>query len=168
MKARSLVKTLLAATTIAYSLAASAEICYDVSGSLSSKNITPSLQMGNMDFTLHQNDQVVFSESGTLVGNIASSSAEYGMTILDHDGKFPQGNKFKTRGDVARIVGIAGAESDGTLCAFFIEELISDMPKGTGIFKQVTAVEIMAEGTVSNCSYHNENVFTLSGQLCVE
>ena len=168
MKSRFIAITLLVATAIGYSVTTYAEICYDVSGSLVTENITPTLQIGNMDFNIHNDTQLVFSESGSLVGNITSSDATYGTTILNHKARFPQGDSFRTNGDVAQIVGIAGAEDDGTFCAFKIVEKITDIPKGTGFFKNVTSVDVNAVGTVSNCSYFNENFFTLSGTLCVE
>ena len=168
MKSRFIVITLLATTTIGYSLSSFAEVCYDVSGTVTTENITPTLQIGSIDYTLHNDTQMVFSESGSLVGNITSSDATFGTTILNHKARFPQGDSFRTNGDVAQIVGIAGAEDDGTFCAFNIFEKITEIPKGTGIFKNVTSVEVIGQGTVSNCSYFNENFFTLSGTLCVE
>jgi len=168
MKSRSIIIILLAATTMGYSLTSSAEVCYDVSGSLISENITPTLQIGNMGFILSKDDEIVFSKSGSLVGNITSSDATFGTTILNHKAKFSRGDSFRTDGDMAQIVGVAGAEPDGTFCAFDIIEKITDIHKGTGMFKHVTSVDVTAVGTVSNCSYFNENSFSLSGTLCVE
>lgn len=167
MKSRSILITLLA-TTLGYAAPSSAEVCYDVSGSVTSENITPTIQIGRMDFTLQHDTQVVFKESGSLVGNITSSDATFGTTMLDHKIKFARGDSFRTSGDEAQIIGIVGAEADGAFCAFNMLENITDIPKGTGIFKNVTRVDVLALGTVSNCSYFNENTFTLSGTLCTE
>jgi hypothetical protein len=167
MKARSMAIMLLAATTIGHSLTSYAEICYDVGDSLNTENITPILQISTMDLTLSKDEQLVFSKSGSLVGNITRNDG-FGTTIMSHQTIFPKGNSFRTEGDVAQFVGIAGVEPDGTYCAFEIVETITDIPNGTRIFKNVTDFEVIATATVSNCSYFNENAFTLSGNLCVE
>ena len=162
------VLSLMVVTAIAHAQTSYAEACYDVSGSIKTKNISPTAQVGEIDLTLQNDSGVFFSESGSLDGKVTSSSAELGTTILDHKVKFPKGNHFKTKGDLAKITGISGAEQDGTPCAFFVSEAISDIPKGTKMFKNVTSVNVTANGVLNNCSYLNENVLTLSGKICLK
>ena len=157
-------------TAVGYSnLSIADEICYDVGGSLTTENITPALQLGNMTLTLsHGATGEVFSETGSLVGNITDDSqAGFGRTVLSHKARFPQGDSFVTDGDVAQIVGLI-AFDNGVPCGFAIDEKITDIPKGTGLFKNVTSVDVTALGTVYNCPGVNENSFELSGTLCVE
>ena len=168
MKLKSTVITLLAVTAIGHSQALFAETCYDVSGYIISKNISATVQIGEIELTLQKDSEVIFSKTGKVKGEVTSNSAEVGITILNHEVKFPRGEHFKTKGDVAQIVGIAGAEQDGTLCAFFINETISDIPKGTKMFKNVTSVNVIANGVLNNCSYLNENILDLTGQVCLK
>ena len=170
MKSKSIAIALLAATTtIGYSATSFAEICYGVGGSLTTENVTSSLQIGDMSLTLNDNSgNQVFSETGSLVGNITGANAT-GATFLYHKARFPQGDSFRTEGDKAQIIGAPLAfEGDGAPCAFPIIEKITEISKGTGIFKSVTRIDVTAHGTVSACSFNNENSFELVGQLCVE
>jgi len=169
MKSKSLAIALLAATTtLGYSTTSFAEICYDVGGFLTTENVTSSLQIGNVSLTLSDDSGQVFSETGSLVGNITDANTT-GATFLYHKARFPQGDSFRTEGDVAQIIGGPIAfEENGTPCAFPILEKITEISKGTGIFKNVTHVDVTANGTVSACSFNNENAFELIGKLCVE
>jgi len=170
MKSKGIAIALLAATAaIGYSSTSFAEMCYGVDGSLTTENVTDSIQIGNINLTLTDTSgSQVFSETGSLVGNITGATAT-GATFLYHQARFPQGNSFRTEGDVAQIVGYPLAfEEDGTPCAFPILEKITEISKGTGMFKNVTHIEVTAQGTVSACSFNNENSFELVGRLCVE
>jgi len=156
-----------AATTVGYSATSSADICYNVEGSLTTENVTSTLQIGNVSLTLSdQSGSQVFSETGSLVGNITGADGP-GTTFLSHKARFPQGDSFITEGDVAQITGILDFDENGP-CAFTIYEQITDIAKGTRFFKNVTSVNVTALGSVSNCPGLNENSFDLTGEICVE
>ena len=170
MKSKVAAITLLASTTmVGYSTTLFAETCYDASGSVTTENITSTLQMGNISLTLSDSGSPVFSETGSLVGNITGADS-FGATLLSHKARFPQGYSFVTSGDKAELAFPYVRETleDGTPCSFWIHETISNIAKGTRFFKNVKSGEIFADGYISNCPNENENHFELSGQLCVE
>jgi hypothetical protein len=170
MKSKVAAITLLVSTTmVGYSTTLFAETCYDASGSVTTENITSTLQMGNISLTLSDSGSPVFSETGSLVGNITGADS-FGATLLSHKARFPQGDSFVTSGDKAELAFpyVLDTLEDGTPCSFWIHETISNIAKGTRFFKNVTSGEIFADGYISNCPNENENHFELSGQLCVE
>jgi len=169
MKSKVIAITLLASSTlIGYSTTSFAEeICYSVGGSLTTENITPTLQLGNMTLTLSDETGEVFSETGSLVGNITGGDASFGQSVLSHKARFPQGDSFVTDGDFAQITNVLAFDG-GVPCGFDIFERITDISKGTGFFRNVTSVDVTALGTVYNCPGINENSFGLTGILCVE
>ena len=170
MKSKVAAITLLASTTmIGYSSTSFAETCYKAGGSVTTENVTSTLQIGNISLTLSDEGNVVFDETGSLVGNITGADS-FGATLLSHKARFPQGDSFVTNGDKAELVFpyVRDTLEDGTPCSFWIHETISNLAKGTRFFKDVTSSEIFADGYISNCPNENENYFVLSGQLCVE
>jgi hypothetical protein len=173
MKLKIIALALLASTiTIGYSTTSIAEeICYSVGGSLTTENITNTLQIGNMTLTLSDENGEIFNETGSLVGNITGGDASIGQSVLSHKARFPQGDSFVTEGDLAQITGLLDfifVDGVPVPCAFSISEYITDIPKGTRLFKNVTSVNVAAQGAVYNCPSKNENSFELSGVLCVE
>lgn len=152
-----------------YSSTSSAEICYDVAGSLTTENVTESLQIGNVSLILSDKSsgEEIISEKGSLLGNI-TGSPEFGVSTLSHKARFPRGDSFVTDGDKARITDILGTNQGSIPRAFNIDEKITDVVKGTRFFKNFTSVNVTALGTVSNCPGLNENSFDLSDELCVE
>jgi len=171
MKSKVVAIILFASTTmIGFSNTSFAETCYDVGGTVTTENVTSTLQIGNIDLTLSDDSgSTVFSETGSLVGNITGADS-FGATLLSHKARFPQGDSFVTNGDKAELVFpyVRDTLEDGTPCSFWIHETISNLAKGTRFFKDVTSSEIFADGYISNCPNENENYFVLSGQLCVE
>jgi hypothetical protein len=175
MKSKIVAIALLASTTMmGYSTTSFAQTCHDVSGSVTTENITSALQLGNMSLMLSDNSgSTVFSETGSLVGNITGADS-FGATLLSHKARFPQGDSFVTNDDTAvpnyneGYYSVRNVDENGTPCSFYIHETISDIPKGTGFFKDVTSVEVFADGYISNCPNENENSFALSGVICVE
>jgi hypothetical protein len=176
MKSKIAAIALLASTTMSgYSINALAQTCYDASGSVSTENVTPTLQIGNVSLELsdQSGSGTVFSESGSLVGNITGSDG-YFTTFLSHKARFPQGDSFVTNGDTAvpdfQYGGnpVRAIDGNGEPCSFWIIETISDIAKGTRFFKNVTSVNVIAEGYISSCPGENQNYFELSGELCVE
>ena len=168
MKSKVVAITLLASTTmIGYSSTSFANTCYEVSGSVYTENVTSSLQIGNMSLTLSDNSGPVFTETGSLVGNITGATGP-ATTILSHKARFPQGDSFVTEGDVAQLTGILDVDADYVPCASSVYEKLTNIAKGTRFFKNVTSVDVTAIGSVSNCPNLNQNSFQLSGTLCVE
>ena len=174
MKLKVAAITLLASTTmIGYSTASFAETCYDATGSVTTENITSTLQIGNISLTLSDSGSPVFSETGSLVGNITGADG-YVTTFLSHKARFPQGDSFVTNDDTAvldfQYYGnpVRAVDGNGVACSFWIRETISDIAKGTKFFKNVTSVNVIAEGYISSCPNENENQFSISGELCVE
>jgi len=174
MKSKVAAITLLASTAmIGYTTALFAETCYDAIGSVTTENITSTLQIGNISLTLSDSGSPVFSETGSLVGNITGAD-DFFTTFLSHKARFPQGDSFVTNDDTAVPDFQYGGnpvrrwDASGNACSYWILETISDIAKGTRLFKNVTSVKVVAEGYISNCPDENENHFALSGQLCVE
>jgi len=170
MKSKVVAITLLASTTmIGYSSTSFAETCYEAGGSVTTENVTSNLQIGNISLTLSDEGNVVFDETGSLVGNITGTDG-FGRTLLSHKARFPQGDSFVTNDDTAELVFpyVRDTLADGTPCSFWIHETISNIAKGTRFFKNVTSAEVFADGYISNCPDDNKNYFDLSGELCVE
>ena len=156
--------------------------CYMVSGSVTTENVTSTLQIGNISLMLGTDDEV-FSETGSLVGNITGADG-FGTTLLSHVARFSKGNSFNTSNDEAvlafpesngfspvRLYDEEGSlllDEEGNPCSFYIHETISNIERGTGFFRDVTSAEIFADGYISSCPSENENYFDLSGELCVE
>ena len=149
-------------------------ICYTVSGSVTTENITSTLQIGNINLMLGS-DGEFFSKTGSIVGNITGAN-DIGSTFLSHVARFSMGDSFNTTGDIAEL---AFPESNdynpvrlfdeyGKPCSFYIHETISNIPHGTGFFRNITSIEMFADGYVSSCPGGNENYFDLSGEICVE
>ncbi|MEH6636153.1 MAG: hypothetical protein V7700_11565 [Halioglobus sp.] len=171
MKSKIIATALLAATTtIGYSTTSYAdETCHDVSGSVSTENVTPTIQIGDISLEMG----AVFSETGSLVGNITGSDGFF-TTFLSHKARFPQGDSFVTKDDTAvpdfQYYGnpVRTLDVDGNACSYWITENITHIERGTGFFKNVTTVNVTATGYISNCPDENKNSFVLSGTLCVE
>ena len=110
---------------------------------------------------------------GSLVGNITGADGFF-TTFLSHKARFPQGDSFVTNDDTAvpdfQYGGnpVRAEDGNGNACSYWILETISDIAKGTRLFKNVTSVNVVAVGYISNCPSENENHFELSGPLCVE
>ena len=172
MKSKVVAITLLASTTmIGYSSTSFAETCYEASGSVTTENVTSTLQIGNISLTLSDKGNVVFDETGSLGGNITGADGFF-TTFLSHKARFPQGDSFVTNDDTAvpdfQYGNPVRTVVDGVACSYWIKETISDIAKGTRLFKNVTSVNVIAVGYISNCPSENENHFELSGPLCVE
>jgi len=155
MKSKIVAVTLLASTAIiGYSNTSFAEACYEAGGTVTTENITSTLQMGNIILTLRKsNGATVFKRTGSLVGNITGTNG-IGSTLLSHTAKFSngKGNMFVTNGDEAVLAPpyVRDTLDDGSPCSFWIHETISNIASGTGFFKKVTFVEIFANGYISN------------------
>ena len=174
MKSKIVAISLLALSSLSgYSgtTSADSEICYTPSGKITTQNITPNLQVGDIELMLEDlnNNDVVFYDTGALVGNITDRPSET-VSILSHAAKFSKGNNFVTNGDRAMVIGLHDSnddgypdvDDDGIPCAFDIYEEITEIAGGTKFFKSVTRVNIGVIGYVSFCPDVNINVFDIS------
>ena len=166
MKSKVLAITLLASTLIiGHSNTSFAENCLTATGSVITQNVTSTQQIGQITINLlNSSDNVVFSQTGSLVGNITGGG--FGVVSLSHVATFSNAHSFVTQDDQARITGVRDSLADGTACSYYIHENISKIITGTGIFGNVKSVNIYADGYISNCPGENKNEFTLSGELC--
>jgi len=147
---------------------ADVEYCYDVSGYVSTQNVTQTTQVGSIDLVIKSQVDpydVVFEGTGNLVGNITSfpETSPSDPILLSHVAKFPKGNSFVTNGDEAYLWPKG---EDG--CLFDANETIKEIAGGTRFFKDVTNVKIQAYGEVSYCPQANMNWFSLDGEVCFE
>lgn len=142
--------------------------CYNVGGIVNTKNVTSNIQLGTINLQLSNEKNpkdIVFSKIGFLSGNIVGTE---GFVInLSHTARFSNGNGFVTDGDKAKIISVRNTENE-IACSYYVIEKINNIARGTRFFRNVTSVDITADGYVSNCPEENENFFDLSGKLCLE
>jgi len=171
MKNNVLATILTSVLLVGYSTSSLAEICYAVKGTVDTKNVTSTIQIGNINLTLNDvHGDEVFSDTAPIIGNITGTDG-FGTTLLSHKATFPNGNLFFTSGDKAILAFpyVRATQEDGvTPCSFWIHETIHNIEKGNGLFSNVTSAEVFAEGYISHCPNENANSFELSGELCVE
>lgn len=73
------------ASTSGFSATALGGVCYDVGGTVTTENVTPTTQVGSIDLELMPSGSsgTAFDETGSLVGNITGSEG-FGATLLSH------------------------------------------------------------------------------------
>ena len=138
---------------VSFSSGAFAEICYPVGGSVNTMNVNATNQVGTISVALSdQGGAEVFNKTGALVGTITEVSM-FGTT-LSHIANLP-GNHFVTESDKAVLVDpfVRKFDAEGQPCSFFISETISSIPSGTGLFSNVTSVNIQADGFIAFCTF---------------
>ncbi len=174
MKSNKTIKNLfLSSLLIANSYTAFAEeICYQVSGEVSTTNVTSTRQEGVITLTLldqASNITEYNEEVGSISGSITGAKG-MGISLLSHTVSFNDypDDSFYTEDDVAILNGALDVAGNGTLCSFNIHETITKISAGTGFFENITKVKISADGYISNCPTENHNLFALSGILCRE
>jgi hypothetical protein len=155
---------------VGYSGVTYAEVCYNVSGTVTTQNVTQATQIGDIDIDISEMlnpDKVVFEDTGALVGNITDPT--YPIE-LSHSARFPKGNSFVTSGDVAIIDFDNPLEFDSVIgaCSWRVTEYITKIAGGTRFFRDATDVDIEAVGSVSYCPDNNINEFMLSGMVCFD
>ena len=164
MEAQKFGMILITTAAIGFADAAPAETCYDVAGSSSSRNVTESVQIGRISLTLSQGGTTAFNATGILVGRITGAISPI-ETLLSHTIRFPRGHGFITEGDHATIIGPGPYDPS---CSVAATETVSNIIVGTRFFKNVSSVDISADGYISFCPDLNENRFDLRGELCIE
>jgi hypothetical protein len=90
---------------VSYSGTALGEVCYNVEGTVTTENVTSSLQMGTITLALESDGNTAFSGTGSLVGNITGTTGDLPLvtTLLSHTARFPQGTSFVTTDDAADL-----------------------------------------------------------------
>ncbi|WP_163836810.1 hypothetical protein [Spartinivicinus ruber] len=137
-----------------------------VDGTVNTINTSSTQQSGQINIVLSPlgGGAPIFAENGMILGEVQKQLRI--QTLLNHHIEFASGG-IKTENDVAILkMPPIGFEVDGTPCAFGVFESIYNI-SGTGLFDKAKAL-ITAEGTVSFCSYNNQNNFTLNGVICLD
>lgn len=139
-----------------------------VNGSVTTLNVSATKQVGQICLSMirTRDGREVFNDCGALVGKIVSSDVETGSSTLVHTAVFDPSNALLTNNDQAQITGILAFDESGTPCSFSVVETISEILKGTGIFRN-GKIGITANGNISFCPDKNLNTFTLQGEACV-
>jgi hypothetical protein len=140
----------------------------NVSGTVTTLNVSDTRQAGQVCLTLTRtaDGRETFNDCGALLGKIVAADQTGGSTLA-HTAVFDLRNAFVTRNDQAQITGVLAVdETSGTPCAFSAVETISEIEKGTGLFRD-GKIAVTAQGSVSFCPSNNLNTFTLQGEACV-
>jgi len=139
----------------------------NVNGNVTTVNVSETRQVGQICMTMvrSKNGHEVFNDCGALVGKVVAVDGL--SSTLKHTAVFDLRDIFVTRGDQAQISFPPLAfDETGAPCAFSVEEHISEIDKGTGIFRGAQ-IDVTATGSISFCPDHNLNTFTLQGEACI-
>jgi hypothetical protein len=141
----------------------------NVNGNVTTVNVSETRQVGQICMTMvrSKNGHEVFNDCGALVGKVVTPVDKSGVSELKHTAVFDLRDIFVTRGDQAQIsLPPLALDETGAPCAFSVEEHISEIDKGTGIFRGAQ-IDVTATGSISFCPDHNLNTFTLQGEACI-
>lgn len=140
----------------------------NVNGNVTTLSVSTSKQVGQICVTLVEtaSGRERFNDCGALVGKVVAADAESGSSTLTHTALFDFHTAFMTRNDQAQVVGVVEVDAAGAPCTFSVAETISEIDKGTGIFRGAT-IAVTATGSVSVCPDKNLNTFTLTGEACI-
>lgn len=138
-----------------------------VNGRVTTQNLSTTKQVGQICLTLIASDgREVFDDCGALLGRITSMDPTTGTSTLNHTALFEHRNSFHTVNDVAQITGVLAVDEAGVPCEMAVQEHITKLRWGTGIFNKAT-LDVWANGSISSCSDKNLNTFQLNGQACI-
>lgn len=140
----------------------------NVNGSVTTLNVSDTRQVGQICLTMirPKNGREVFNDCGALVGKVVTPVNQSGVSELKHTAVFDLRDSFVTRNDQAQITGVLAVDETNAPCAFSVVESISEIDKGTGIFRG-GQIDVTATGSISFCPDQNLNTFTLQGEACV-
>jgi len=141
----------------------------NVNGSVTTLNVSATKQVGQICVSLIRtaNGREVFDDCGALVGKVVAADETTESSTLTHTAVFDLRDMFRTRNDQALITGVLQDDDEtGVPCAFSVVETLSEIDRGTGIFRG-GQIDVTAKGSVSFCPGHNLNTFTLQGEACV-
>lgn len=122
-------------------VSAHGETCLDVSGNITTTNVSEALQTGRIELTLSSDTDIVFNKNGIIVGKI-TDSPNYGSILLSHHIRFPFRHVLVTNDDNATIQGVRATEADGTPCSYFVHEISNQAKRTRGFFSKMTSHEI--------------------------
>ena len=138
-----------------------------VSGRVTTQNLSTTKQVGQICLTLVAPDgREVFDDCGALLGKVTSMDADTGSSTLNHTAVFERRDSFHTVNDVAQITGVLAVDAAGVPCEMAVQEHITNLQWGTGIFNKAT-MDVWADGSISSCPGKNLNTFQLIGQACI-
>ena len=140
----------------------------NVTGSVTTLNVSATKQVGQVCINMIRsaNGHEVFNDCGALVGKVVESDPSTGASTLTHTAVFDLRDIFVTRNDKAQIYYPTNSDETGNPCAFYVEEFISEIESGTGIFRD-GQISVRARGNVNFCPDQGVNTFTLEGEACV-
>lgn len=150
---------------------ASAEVCYGVTGSIESVNLSDTTQAGTLTLALsNAAGDLVFDQTGNLIATVTGGAL--GGALLSHAASFDDGS-FVTRDDRVRISDVRALDARGLPCSYFVAAWLTGIANGTGWFAGVSRLDLAAEGYVALCAEgsgvaDNGNELELSGELCLE
>ena len=155
----------------------------EMSGTVNTINVTEQLQYGIIDITITKAGREFYSNKGVIIGQVTTDPPlvfqnEQGQLVqqssIDHMIFFADGVKMETEGDVGTIILFdplnptpLNVDENGKPCAFLASELITKA-WGNKKLKKLSndQHDVIAEGSVSFCSFDNHNEFELSGTVC--
>jgi hypothetical protein len=139
-----------------------------VSGSVTTLNVSATRQAGQICVTMTRtvDGRETFNDCGALLGKVVAADAQTGSSTLAHTALFDARHAFVTRNDQAQITGVLAVDDTGVPCAFSVVESISEIEKGSGVFRG-GKISVTAVGSVSFCPDKNLNTFALQGEACV-
>ncbi|MDO9007180.1 MAG: hypothetical protein Q7U80_03065 [Thiobacillus sp.] len=140
----------------------------NVNGSVTTLNVSETKQVGQICVSMIRtaDGREVFDDCGAVVGKILSIDEPNQSSVLSHTALFSLRNLFVTHNDQAQITGVLAADDTGAPCAFSVVETISEIEKGTGVFRG-GQIAVTATGSISFCPGKNLNTFALQGEACV-
>lgn len=140
----------------------------NVNGNVTTLNVSATKQVGQICMTMirSSNGSEAFNNCGALIGNVVSADLDSGSSFLAHTAVFDFRDMLVTRNDHAQIIGVVDVDETSAPCAFNVVESITEIGKGTGIFRG-GQINVNAIGTISFCPGKNLNTFTLQGEACV-
>lgn len=138
-----------------------------ISGRVTTLNISATKQVGQICVTLvTANGREVFDDCGAVVGKVTSLDPATGTSTLNHTALFERRDSFHTQNDQAQITGVLAVDANGAPCAMSVQEHITDLQWGTGVFNKAT-MDVWATGSISFCPDKNLNSFQLNGEGCI-
>lgn len=138
-----------------------------VGGRVTTQNLSAIKQVGQICVTLVALDgREVFDDCGALLGKVTSMDPATGTSTLNHIAAFERRDSFHTVNDVAQITGVLAVDAAGVPCEMAVQEHITNLQWGTGIFNKAT-MDVWANGSISSCPDKNLNTFQLNGQACI-
>lgn len=152
LKGKNLVYPVAAVSLLTIGSAYAEDVCYSVTGkatTLAMAPLKPLEQLGSLKLVADEREF-----KGTLHGTITNPGGY--PVVLNHEIAFGSDGALFTEGDIAYPVPVDG-------CRLSVTETMN-VVFGTGALAGFSSSNIVAVGTVNNCTGNNE--FSIAGQLC--